>query len=235
MMGRDHARLAALPALALAAAWHVPPAETLVAAACVAGAGCLPDLDEPGSSVARLFGSASEAVSASTNRWCGGHRQASHSLLAAALVGGLVEVLGLLRVRGVPLGVVPLGLCIALCLRVLLPWGLRPGHVVSLGLAALVFWWAADHLSLVWLPAWIAAGYALHLIGDMMTSGGVPVLWPWRRRFSVPLLGHTDSVRERVLGVALLLAVVLLALQPVALLLLRNAHALASSPLPTPR
>jgi len=235
MMGRDHARLAAAPALALAAAWHVPPAETLVAAACVAGAGCLPDLDKPGSSVARLFGSASEAISAATNRWCGGHRQASHSLLAAALVGGLVEVLGLLRVHGVSLGVVPLGICAALCLRVLLPWAFRPGHIVSLGLAALVAWWSVDHLSVVWLPLWVAAGYVLHLVGDALTSGGVPLFWPWQRRVALPLLGHTNSLRERVLGIALLLVVVLLALQPVGLLLVRHAHALASTPLPTPR
>jgi len=235
VMGRDHARLAAAPALALALASHVAPAETLVAAACVAGAGCLPDLDEPGSSVARLFGSISEAVSSATNRWCGGHRQASHSLLAAALVGGLVEVLDLVRFHGVDLGVVPLGLCVALCLRVLLPWALRPGHILSLALAALVTWWAVDHLSLAWLPVWVAAGYVLHLVGDALTSGGVPLLWPWKRRFSIPLLGHTNSLRERVLGVALLLIVVMLALQPVGLLLVHHAHELATHPLPTPR
>lgn len=92
-----------------------------------------------------------------------------------------------------------------------------------------------DHISLAWLPIWVAAGYGVHLVGDMLTSGGVPLLRPLRRRVAAPLLGHTGSTRERVLGVLLLLVVVLLALQPIGLMLLSHMHALATGPLPTPR
>jgi len=211
-MGRDHARLAALSALGVALALHAPPAETLVATGVVAGAGVLPDLDEPDSSVARLFGPISRGISSATNRWCGGHRQASHSLVTVAVVGGAVEVLNLVRWDGVALSVGVVGVCLALCLRVLLPWGFRPGHIVSLALAGLVTWWAWDHLAWAWVAAWIAAGYALHLVGDVLTAGGVPLLWPGRSRVAVPLLGHTDSGREKVLGVVMLLAVIALAL-----------------------
>jgi len=211
-MGRDHARLAALGALGVALALHTSPAESLIATGVVAGAGVLPDLDEPDSSVARLFGPVSRAVSSLTNRWCGGHRQASHSLVAVGVVGGAVEMLNVVRVHGVALSVGVIGICLALCLRVLLPWGFRPGHVVSFVLAGLITWWAWDHLSWIWVAAWVAAGYALHLVGDMLTSGGVPLLWPVRKRVAVPLLGHTDSGREKVLGVLMLLAVIALAL-----------------------
>lgn len=33
----------------------------------------------------------------------------------------------------------------------------------------------------------VCAGYASHLAGDWLTPKGVPLLWPWRRRFAAPL------------------------------------------------
>ncbi|WP_432719962.1 metal-dependent hydrolase [Jeongeupia wiesaeckerbachi] len=54
--------------------------------------------------------------------------------------------------------------------------------------------------------AWVRAiciGALSHLAGDLLTPRGVPLLWPWRHRFSLPLL-VTGSVVEK----ALLLAMV---------------------------
>lgn len=205
MLGAGHARLGATVALGVGVAAGWRPELALASAATVAGAALLPDVDEPGSTVARLAGPVSEATAWVTGRVCGGHRQASHSLLAATAAGLATWGLGHLALApGVPASVVPLGLCLALAARSLLPPGLRAGHLTALVAAAAVTWWMAGHMSLGWLPLAVAAGWALHLPGDMLTAGGVPLLWPWRRHLALPLLGHTGSLRERVVDLALL-------------------------------
>ena len=216
MLGRDHARLAALAALAVGAGAGWRPELDLAAAAAVAGAALLPDLDEPGSSVARLVGPVSEVVAWTTKRVCGGHRMASHSLLAVAVAGLGTWALGRVELApGVPASVVVLGACLALAARTLLPARLRLGHLTALVVAAVASWWLATHTSLAWLPLAAAAGVALHLVADGLTAGGVPALWPWRRHFALPLLAHTGSTREKVAGVVMLLLVVLLVVRAV--------------------
>ncbi len=60
---------------------------------------------------------------------------------------------------------------------------------------------ASVGLSLATPPAWGQAflvGYLSHLGGDLATSSGIPLLWPWRRRFR--LLGvRTGGLGETVL------------------------------------
>ena len=63
-----------------------------------------------------------------------------------------------------------------------------------------------------WLPWAVALGCLAHLVGDWLTPEGVPLCWPWRHRFELPLLDiHTDRWVERCIVAPLLLAVVLLA------------------------
>lgn len=69
-----------------------------------------------------------------------------------------------------------------------------------------------------WLPAAIMIGFVTHLIGDFLTIGGLPLLWPFNPRpplallplrmvwmpngyFAFPILGKTGSKREWLLGV----------------------------------
>ena len=54
-----------------------------------------------------------------------------------------------------------------------------------------------------WLAPALAAGVALHLVGDLLTESGVPLLWPNARHFSWAVLGHTHSLRESVFGIAM--------------------------------
>jgi hypothetical protein len=74
-----------------------------------------------------------------------------------------------------------------------------------------------------WLPLAIGLGYLTHIVGDMLTVGGVPLLWPvpikppkavkdvpvlnkvWlpSGALALPLVGVTGSWREQVLFVAL--------------------------------
>ncbi|MDD2546942.1 MAG: metal-dependent hydrolase [Burkholderiaceae bacterium] len=54
-----------------------------------------------------------------------------------------------------------------------------------------------------WVAAGVAAGYLSHLGGDFATHGGVPLLWPWKRRFSLPLTFQTGGIFEQLLAIAL--------------------------------
>lgn len=54
----------------------------------------------------------------------------------------------------------------------------------------------------------VVAGYLSHILGDFVTHGGVPLLWPIKRRFSSPLTFLTGGVFERLLAVALVLGAV---------------------------
>lgn len=51
----------------------------------------------------------------------------------------------------------------------------------------------------------VAAGYLSHIAGDFVTHGGVPLLWPLKRRFSAPLTFLTGGAFESLLKFALVL------------------------------
>ncbi len=51
----------------------------------------------------------------------------------------------------------------------------------------------ADH----WMPDAVLVGYGTHLLCDLVTVEGVPLLWPLsRRRYRLALIGPTDNWRE---------------------------------------
>ncbi|MDD2712666.1 MAG: metal-dependent hydrolase [Simplicispira sp.] len=54
----------------------------------------------------------------------------------------------------------------------------------------------------------VAAGYLSHILGDFATHGGVPLLWPLKRHFSMPLTFLTGGIFERLLAVVLALGAV---------------------------
>lgn len=48
-------------------------------------------------------------------------------------------------------------------------------------------------------------GYLSHLLGDLLTPAGIPLLWPLRRRFALPLLQPRHGpLPETLVGLALL-------------------------------
>lgn len=186
------------------------------------GVGCVtsaafalfPDIDEPGSTVSRKLGPISRSVSRFTNKVAGGHRQATHSLLFAGLVG-LVTWFALRSPISVAIIVAA---SFALVFRMLLPRMLR--YVPLIGIAGVALGWGsadwAYHLasptarsippSSQWLLLAAAGGVLWHLAGDALTVEGVPFLWlPGvtslkRLRIAVPIVGHCGSERESLLG-----------------------------------
>lgn len=205
MMGRHHALFGAV-------AWFGPasvvfsrsPSVLVLSTACAGAAAMLPDLDEPGSSVAHVLEPVSGAVSEAMAALCGGHRKASHSLIGVAVVTVLMALALLSPVAAA----VAVGLLLLIAFRGLGPPGLRHGVLVLAMSGACAYGVAASRLDVAWLPWAVGVGYVLHLVGDMLTAGGVPLFWPSKRRVAWPVLGHTNSGRERVFGVGLLVLAV---------------------------
>ena len=203
MLGRDHALLGAVaylgaaPEVAHLTHTPLPPVELAVGTVVSAAFALLPDIDEPHSLVSTKLGPVSEAVSRFTNRVAGGHRHATHSLLFVALVGAGLYGAGQWRWTPV-VAVVLSGL---LVMRIILPFGVGRSGLLPLVLVAGAGWWAAiGSPPRLWLALTAAGGVFLHLVGDALTIEGVPLLWPAPWRVKAPVLGHTDSGRERALA-----------------------------------
>ena len=95
-------------------------------------------------------------------------------------------------------------------------WAL--GAVLGLFIAVV----APEHVA--WFPLAVTIGFVAHLVGDFLTTGGLPGLfWPWVPKppeplrpvpvlnrlwlpngyVALPLLGDTGSIRETMLGAVL--------------------------------
>ncbi|ATG55682.1 hydrolase [Brachybacterium ginsengisoli] len=198
--------------------WDLTPGQALAGAVVATGAALLPDVDHPGATISRSGGGLTTVLTRAVSR-AAGHRGATHTLLAvavftvlAAFVNGLdwqveVPVLGRIEAGAALLVTI---LC-ALGTRALkmvdglvLPWA------VGLGAGLLVAVVAPD--TSFWLPAAVAVGALTHLIGDLLTTDGIPFpTWPlvakppkrlasplWQRSgdIALPVLGDTGSARE---------------------------------------
>jgi membrane-bound metal-dependent hydrolase YbcI (DUF457 family) len=159
----------------------------------------LPDLDEPGSTIARTFGFLTGVFAWIVHKLSGGHRKGTHSLLGVALLTAGCWAAGSWQ-RGAwaaggrlahPWHLVPAGLILAL----LFASGLRAlrigGHyadAAGIALAALVIWkgWdlvlvAVTSRKVPVLAVGTALGMLAHLAGDMCTHDGCPLLYPVSR------------------------------------------------------
>lgn len=232
MLGRDHALLGGLGFLVVAPLVLHKPTWQELGVGCVTSAAfaLLPDIDEPGSTVSRKLGPISRSVSRFTNKVAGGHRQATHSLL----FGGLVGLVTWFTLRS-PISVaIIVAASFALVFRMLLPKMLR--YAPLIGLAGLGLAWGSAnwayhlavsthrhiHPSSQWLVLATVGGCCLHYLGDTCTIEGVPYLWlpgvPALQKFriAVPIVGHTGSERESLLGGIMGIALVWLAVTKIA-------------------
>ncbi|WP_342632715.1 metal-dependent hydrolase [Marinobacter alkaliphilus] len=64
--------------------------------------------------------------------------------------------------------------------------GITHSLLAATALLFALFWWGALGGYVV---ASLCIGYLGHLAGDFLTKGGIPVFWPLKRRFSLPLFG----------------------------------------------
>jgi membrane-bound metal-dependent hydrolase YbcI (DUF457 family) len=209
---------------------HPLPVAAVVAGALVtAGAALLPDVDHPSATIARSGGFVTHVVAAAASTAAGGHRKGMHSILAVAgfTVGAILA--GRWHAQVPVLGVIPAGsalLLLALVAFASKALRLGPGGIAKLWVGAatiVVAILAVFPEQLDWVPLSVMLGVIVHLLGDMLTTGGVPLLWPWIPKpprtltgvpvlssmwkpngyMAIPVLGRTGSAREWLLFVAL--------------------------------
>lgn len=195
-MGSTHAQSAttafagatmALPLVGIHPHWTVVTFGTL---AC-AGAGLLCDADHPAATISHSFGPVSEYATKLIHRVSGGHRQATHSLLFAALC--CAATWGTVRAGG-SWAAMPI-------LFVLFTFGLRalslvPGltYLVS-AVATLAAYFLLDG-QYSWISAAVVIGVLAHLAGDCLTHEGCPLFWPWATQVRLPLIARTGNKLE---------------------------------------
>jgi membrane-bound metal-dependent hydrolase YbcI (DUF457 family) len=85
MLGRDHALSGALAFAALGPSLHVTGSHLAAGVLLTAGAGTLPDIDHPDSTISREFGFLTQAFAWLVDRLSGGHRHGTHSLVGIAV------------------------------------------------------------------------------------------------------------------------------------------------------
>jgi membrane-bound metal-dependent hydrolase YbcI (DUF457 family) len=155
MLGRDHALSGALAFAALGPSLHVTGSHLAAGVLLTAGAGTLPDIDHPDSTISREFGFLTQAFAWLVDRLSGGHRHGTHSFVGIAVFSA-----GALAADSWQLTAHPTG-------HQVFSWHLMP---------------AALYLALLYSAALralaVALGCAAHIAGDELTHGGCPVFWP---------------------------------------------------------
>lgn len=221
MMGTHHALCGAAAWVALTStapgfpaisAAPIAPEYVVMGAVLCAGAALLPDLDHPSATIAHAIPGVGRAATGAISGLAGGHRRGTHSLLAAA---------GIVLLASLPFTLPALlaGACgaalLAFALRVL---GLRGGWPAAWALGAAAALGIGALTPGLWalLGPIVLVGWITHLAGDILTRGGLPLLWPLRPRapralrrvpvlralwlrsgnFALPILGRTGSRRE---------------------------------------
>lgn len=170
----------------------------------VGGMALLPDLDHPQATVARMWGPLTQTAARAVGVLARGHRAGTHDLLVAAPVFGLLFAASLLWL---PAALATTALAVGLALRALaiaLPGDEAVEHpLVNAAVSAAGSWWLVTTYGIPgWLPYAVALGVLVHIAGDALTEGGIPVPLSWltgspRRLPGGPL--DTGSAVERLI------------------------------------
>jgi membrane-bound metal-dependent hydrolase YbcI (DUF457 family) len=172
----------------------------------VGGFAMLPDLDQQGSTISRMWGPFTDAPSGVINAIARGHRWGTHDALLGPLAFGLLAYAAAWNRWS---SLLLLALAIGLALRAL--HVVIPGRAENTVIGNLVISWGGAWLLLAhspgpgWLPLAVVLGVLTHIAGDGLTKEGVPVplLWLFRRSRLAPVHLRTGAVVERVVLVPL--------------------------------
>ncbi|MGG7508124.1 metal-dependent hydrolase [Plantibacter sp. YIM 135249] len=205
------------------------PVAVIVGSFVCSGAALLPDADHHSATISHSVPVLGRLATGVVGSVSGGHRHGAHSLVGAVIVGFLAWALTLLTLTTDHLGTFSIGtalgaaalVCFAVKARAVVrswsaAWML--GGIVGLAVVLLA------PGSVEWFPVAVVLGFLAHLVGDLLTTGGLPgLLWPIKPRpprrlrrtpvlnriwlpngyIAVPLLGNAGSIREAVLGIVL--------------------------------
>lgn len=192
--------------------------EVLAGAVVATGAALLPDIDHPSATIAQSGGEVTKKITKTVSS-AAGHRGATHTPLLAIVFMVLASLAAAADIRfHMPvIGDVQVGA--ALIVMAMTAFGVRAMKIVRGNiapwltgiLAALVVAVAAPD-NAIWLPLAVGIGAVIHLVGDMLTTDGIPFpLWPlvlkpkkghdsalWHKNgnIALPILGNAGSKRE---------------------------------------
>jgi len=216
--------------------YHQSPVEIAVGTAVCAGAALLPDLDmsgrvlsgQGGATVAHTFGRVSLFLAELLEKFSlvvyratrkrrdpdrdNGHRTLTHTLPFAAGVGWLTTAATGFGGKWAVMGI--LFFTLGLALRgVFHRFALRAGWivitVVSAGAAYATYLYLPAERGYPMLGVAVGVGCLMHILGDLITSAGVPILWPiptgrrrWRmigvpNALAIPVGGKVETVLLR--------------------------------------
>lgn len=209
MMGYSHSVTAAGAWLLLHELGITPEQDaatlTVTTLAC-AGAGMFPDADHKRGTIAHSIPPLSNITVAFIAAISGGHRKGTHSIIGVLAFWAVAYFAQQLTYNNIPwVSLLLTGFAGGLALRV---FGTPGGWIGAIGLS-----WLAWHTESLWLVPWaIFTGCVVHILGDLVTTRGVNILWPlvikppvanklWRKSgyFALPLLGDAGSARENIL------------------------------------
>ncbi len=181
MMGKAHVLTGVLAAVIWAQQVNAGWADLGAGAVVLIGASLVPDIDCGSSTVSNTYGPVSRGLSWLVRKATGGHRRGTHSIGGTAILALVVQMA--LDHRGTWWATTVLTVVLALCmagpLRLLRIRGWIDDFA-PIPLAFVAAWWEAVPLRLV--PAALVVGVLVHVLGDMITKRGCPVLWPLTTR-----------------------------------------------------
>lgn len=181
-LGRTHALSGAVAGLAVGV-YVIHPTEVHLAlfTGLTAGAAVLPDIDHPNSTLAHCFGFLTRGIAWLIGKISGGHRHLTHGILGVAGFAALAwlavkyqhDLAGKAGLAVFLTLIVASGLC-----------AFRVGRYFADALAiaaAIALVVTGTGLSLV--AAAVGVGCATHVVGDMLTEQGCPLLYPFKQHF----------------------------------------------------
>jgi len=174
----------------------------------VGGFAMLPDLDQQGSTISRMWGPVTDVPSGVINAVARGHRWGTHDAVLGPVAFGLLAYAASWNHWS---SLLLLALAIGLALRAL--HVVIPGRAENTVIGNLVLSWGGAWLFLAhspgpgWLPLAVVVGVLTHIAGDGLTKEGVPVpvFWLVRRSRIAPVHLHTGAAVEKMVLVPLFL------------------------------
>ena len=182
MMGHSHAMSGAAVGAALLPVAPVSGITQQVAwVAAWAGFAMLPDLDQRGATIGRLWGPITAVVATGIGKLAKGHRNGTHDAVLAPIAFGALACLAPLHPwASLALLAFAIGIA-AKALNFMVPGNAENTWVGNLALSWGAAWWLTDtgHAAFGWLPFAVAGGVLVHIAGDALTVGGCPVPFTW--------------------------------------------------------
>ncbi|MFF2244262.1 metal-dependent hydrolase [Arthrobacter sp. NPDC058130] len=203
--------------------WDVSPIGVVTGALVVAGAAMVPDADHHNATIAHSLPPLSNVMCAGIGKLAGGHRHGTHSVVGIAAFVFIAWLAGLWTMHVEHFGTIYPGagilsvLLVAFAAKALkiIPDSMRKSPwAVGLAMGVFITFFAPQEQG--WFPVAMGLGVIVHILGDMMTTEGCNLAWPfaikppkaiaslpfikqcWHSNgyMTIPVLGHAGSIRE---------------------------------------